>query len=188
MFVFKFLRFTALIALEVLRLALKPIPAKPAIAATPEPPTIDLTPDQIEAIQVAEQTANQIQAIPVFTPEPAPAKIVSWTELPPVTELPEVPEIPALEATPTGWASIEAGDEISEVPAIPAPAVAVSNKKSTTRGKLVEQHLEKAWDEGFRTYDQLMNYVELATGKACSKKVIAAWKKSRQANTEAVAA
>jgi hypothetical protein len=77
--------------------------------------------------------------------------------------------------------------EVPEVPELPQRKTKASSKR-TPRGQLVEQHLNQAWENGFRTYEQLMNYIELATGKSCSKSVSPAWKKSREASTEATAA
>ncbi len=51
----------------------------------------------------------------------------------------------------------------------------------------MEGLLDEAWQQGLRTYAQLMKYIELQTGKACSKRVVSAWKKARQL-TEAEAA
>lgn len=157
-------------------------PVKPALTAAPTKsaaPTIDLTPDQVEQIAVAEGVAKiqalHFEAAPIVTPDPAPVKIVSWTKLPEavlvaaVPEIVDVVEIPTQDVTPS---PVTAGCE--------APA-------ALTRGQLVEGLLDEAWQQGLRTYAQLMKYIELQTGKACSKRVVSAWKKSRQ-RTEAEAA
>lgn len=157
-------------------------PAKPALIAAPTKsaaPTIDLTPDQVEQITVAEGVAK-IQALhfaatPIVTPDPAPVKIVSWTELPKPVPVAAVPEILAVADVPA--------QDIS-----PSPVTADREAPSAlTRGQLVEGLLDEAWQQGLRTYAQLMKYIELQTGKACSKRVVSAWKKSRQL-TEAEAA
>jgi len=56
------------------------------------------------------------------------------------------------------------------------------------RVAIVEALLDEAWQQGLRTYAQLIKYVELQTGKGCSKKTVSAWKKSRQLDRVDIAA
>jgi hypothetical protein len=158
-------------------------PARPALPTAPTKsaaPPIDLTPDQVEQITVAEGVvkiqALQFAATPVIAPafggeplsrtDPAPVKIVSWTELPEA--------VPGADS-PAQDVSLSSVSADCETPA------------ALTRGQLVEGLLDEAWQQGLRTYAQLMKYIELQTGTACSKRVVSAWKKSRQ-RTEAEAA
>lgn len=157
-------------------------PAKPALTAAPTKsadPTIDLTPDQVEQISVAEGVAKiqalHFEAAPIVTPDPAPVKIVSWTELPKAVPDAAVPEFLDGVELPNHDVSQSPVTADREAPA------------ALTRGQLVEGLLDEAWQQGLRTYAQLMKYIELQTGKACSKRVVSAWKKSRQL-TEAEAA
>ncbi len=150
-----------------------------------------LTPTEQEIIKQAEQALQQsepqcqaviqsIQASPVICPDPEP---ITFLEIPELLEVSPAP----LPVEATNIEAIATVTEISEVPELPQPTAKASSKKASSRGQLVEQHLNQAWADGFRTYEQLMNYVELATGKACSKKVISAWKKARKLD-EATAA
>lgn len=157
-------------------------PAKPALTAAPTKsaaPTLDLTPDQVEQIAVAEEVAKiqalQFEATPIVAPDPAPVKIVSWTKLPEAVPIAAVPDTLNVADSPAQGISPSPVPAGCEVPA------------ALTRGQLVEGLLDEAWQQGLRTYAQLMKYIELQTGKACSKRVVSAWKKSRQ-RTEAEAA
>jgi hypothetical protein len=157
-------------------------PARPALTAAPTKsaaPTLDLTPDQVEQMAVAEDIARiqavHVEATPIVAPDSAPVKIVSWTELPKPVPAVAVPEILAVADIPA--------QDISQ-PITPADREAPA---ALTRGQLVEGLLDEGWQQGLRTYAQLMKYIELQTGTACSKRVVSAWKKSRQ-RTEAEAA
>lgn len=163
-------------------------------------PEQSLSPTEKEIIARAEESfrlietrsqavLERIRETPVISPAPAPVKLVKVPEIlevsapAPITEfleVPEVPEIPEILATveplqneepaPEGWAVIEVG---TEQPSAASPA-------KINRKQLVEGLLDEAWQQGLRTYAQLMKYVELQTGKSCSKRVVSAWKQSRQ--------
>lgn len=134
-----------------------------------------LSPVEFEAIQIAE-------AHPVIAPEPVPASLVvvpAWEELEALITTPEQKTIPAryaldygimtdaeqaaIHEAPEGWGAIEADD---------APSV--------DRKTLILASLDEAWSQGLRTYAQLIKYVELQTGKGCSKRVVSDWKKVRK--------
>ncbi|NJL56515.1 hypothetical protein HC928_16085 [bacterium] len=55
------------------------------------------------------------------------------------------------------------------------------------RGLLVQALLDEAYAQGLRTYPQLIKYVELATGKGCSRRAVATWKASRKLAEESAA-
>lgn len=134
---------------------------RPTIAlVTPE-----LSPNEKEIIARAEESfqliETQSQAVleriretPVISPAPDPVTLV------------EVPEILEVLEVPTISDQAEAEQPPAEV--------------ATNRKQLVEGLLDEAWQQGLRTYAQLMKYIELQTGKSCSKRVISGWKQSRQ--------
>jgi hypothetical protein len=62
------------------------------------------------------------------------------------------------------------------LPALPANAPA---SVAGDRHTLVQGLLDEAWAQGLRTYPQLIKYIELQTGTACSRRAIANWKKAR---------
>jgi hypothetical protein len=140
-----------------------------------------LTPAEQAIIAQAEQTLRQTEAQAIRSSEvPEVPEVSEIPTAPEVSEVPtahisEVPEVPARatvpiaaeETTPTGWASIEAGEE--QTPA------------KVDRKSLVEALLDEACQQGLTTYAQLIDYVKSKTGKGCSKRVIADWKKSREA-------
>lgn len=47
------------------------------------------------------------------------------------------------------------------------------------RAALVEALLDEAWFQGLTTYPQLISYVKTHSGKSCSKRAIANWKRKR---------
>jgi hypothetical protein len=48
-----------------------------------------------------------------------------------------------------------------------------------TRGQLIEALLDEAYAQGITTYPKLIAYITEQTGTGCSRRAIAAWKKSR---------
>lgn len=52
-------------------------------------------------------------------------------------------------------------------------------KPQPDRITLVQALLDEAWSMGLTTYPKLIAYVKRHTGKGCSKRAIAQWKKSR---------
>jgi hypothetical protein len=161
-------------------------PKQPAIAPARRPfvdkpmQTVQLTPDQTEAISVAETVSLQMTS-PDFEATPIPVEsqpigpTASIAEVLEISENPEVPEILAV---------IEPlQEELTPTEAEQFPAVSPSDRKS-----VVEGLLDEAWQQGLTTYAQLIGYVETHTGKGCSKRVISAWKKARKLDEVAAAA
>jgi hypothetical protein len=162
-------------------------PKQPAIAPARRPfvdkpmQTVQLTPDQTEAIAVAETVSLQMvspgfEATPISVesqPIEPTTVIAEVPEIPKLLEIPEVPEILAVAPLQKEPTSTEAEQSSAASP---------SDRKS-----VVEGLLDEAWQQGLTTYAQLIGYVEAHTGKGCSKRVISAWKKARKLD-EAVAA
>lgn len=133
-----------------------PLPALPP-ADKPQ----SLTSGQQEQLQVAEITATSIVNNDHCQIFDIPDRFIGYEDVPlwaMTTEIVELPAIPEV-------------TELGDVPSTPAA--------NLSRGELVQSLLDEAWSQGLRTYAQLMKYVELQTGTACSKKVVSAWKKSR---------
>ncbi|MDX2241414.1 MAG: hypothetical protein NW224_12080 [Leptolyngbyaceae cyanobacterium bins.302] len=176
-----------LFALANALLAEIPPPKSQRISQNLITPEQALSPNERDIIARAEESfrllETQSQAVleriretPVISPAPAPVKLV---EVPEISEVPEILEMvepiqseePAPAATPHDpeqelfWETVD----------VPADPPAKINRK-----QLVEGLLDEAWQQGLRTYAQLMKYVELQTGQSCSKRVVSGWKQSRQ--------
>jgi hypothetical protein len=72
----------------------------------------------------------------------------------------------------------------AEVQPLEEPTVTVSSEVSKKkphwkRTEAVFRVLSEAWEFGAKTYTQLMAAVKEATGKGCSKRAIANWKRER---------
>jgi hypothetical protein len=108
-----------------------PMPPIPAAAAAP-PRTVDLSPNEVEILQVNEAVTDRLpdwgDEAPTATPEP----------------------IPRLKTVPAD------------------------------RNQTVFALLDEAYSIGYTTYPALIDYVEKHTGTGCSRRVIAAWKRSRK--------
>jgi len=177
-----------------------PPPKAQRLATEPITPEQPLTPTEREIIARAEQSLQALEAqsqavlarireSPVIVPAPAPIQLVDTANLPhfpaaTVAEFLEVPEVSevsgilatveptqATTATPEGWAVIEGGTEPSSA--------------NLNRTLVVEGLLDEAWQQGLRTYAQLIKYVELNTGKGCSKRAVSSWKRSRRLDSTA---
>jgi len=118
------------------------------------------------------------QITPAITPEPkltpSEQEIISQAEQVYEAQFLQAPEL--LEVP-------EILDSIESIPTAAAPPAAPTAK--TNRKQLTEGLLDEAWQQGHTTYAAMMGYVETHTGKGCSKRVIADWKKSRQLEREA---
>jgi hypothetical protein len=144
-----------------------------------------LTPGQEEQLEVAETVAEtvtesaitwglRIQPVaitPVIAPTPQTIAIADPWISPIQTE---TPTESAIQDIAPGLAPI------AEPPTVNFDSEAESQPKTPDRAQLVEALLDEAWAQGLRTYPQLIQYVETASGKGCSKRKIASWKKSRK--------
>jgi hypothetical protein len=170
-----------------------PLPVTPADAAQAEPaaeiPEVLEIPVAIAAPEVLEIPVSEVAEILEITeiqvPEsdiPTAGEPAVVLEVPVALEIAEVLEIPQSEI-PT------AGEPIATPEQIETTIVAANQAKTVEqlaqniimkRGDLVKSLLDEAWQQGYTTYANLAQYVEMHTGRACSKKVISAWKKERQ--------
>ena len=53
-------------------------------------------------------------------------------------------------------------------------------RRKSQRGKLVEELLDEASQEGAVTYDEFILFVKEKTGEGCSRRIVASWKKARK--------
>lgn len=153
-------------ALEIL---IRPIPAPRQLSPTPAAPP-SLTPAEREAIAVAEATLAAIEVprlAPIITPAPAHLDTSKWQPTAPyVTAEPVLPDL-----QDTSQLSYKTQDN---------PQDNHAELELSDRARLVEAALDEAWGNGLKTYPVLIKFVELKTGKGCSRRTIAAWKKSRK--------
>lgn len=164
----------------VLEALTRPIPApRPLPPAAPAAsPAPSLTPAEREAIAVAEASIRAMQ-VPqmrmLITPPPAPPKVADAQEI----KAPSIVEQTAVELP------IPAHSDTSKwqptAPYVTEPAHENTPElELSDRARLVEAALDEAWGNGLKTYPVLIKFVELKTGKGCSRRTIAAWKKSRK--------
>lgn len=113
-------------------------------AATSPASTIDLTPEQIERVTVADTVADTVAVAVVNRSSCA----VTAEVLPELS--PDVPNDAQLE-----------------------------KNLNLNRNQTVQALLDEAWSLGHSTYPALIQYITTQTGKGCSRKTIAAWKKER---------
>jgi hypothetical protein len=132
------------------------------------------------------------KALPVGKPMPALAKRpVDVLSIPFPDDL-TATEMESIQvAEQTSAAMIPSSDTITDLQQMfdsqPAPSDDL-NLSQTNRTALVEALLDEAWQQGLRTYPQLMKYVELQSGTGCSRRAIARWKTARNLTDEAQAA
>lgn len=157
-----FFRNTLNSILSFLDAVLPPLPTLVLKSAAPEPaPAAEPNLSYIGIYPVGSHAAMYIH-----TPEQEPEAIAEL-----VIHLPPSPT-PAIEAIQASLTQVNA-DVLTLAP---------------SRALVVEALLDEAWQQGLRTYAQLIKYVELQTGKGCSKKTVSAWKKSRQLDRVDIAA
>lgn len=127
--------------------------------------------------RVMQRRRNRIKLLPA-APEPIePALLPAEIEAIQVAEQVAVPPILfALAAQPL-LEPVGAVDDATEPDIQPVPQNADSAEPD--RLSLVLQLLDEGHGRGFKTYAQLIGYVKEQTGKGCSKRVVADWKRSR---------
>jgi hypothetical protein len=114
--------------------------------------------------------------------------LVTWVErLPLPQDRPALPPPPAAIAAPPP-AAIEQPPEhepsfcpisVEEVVQFEAAPAAEPAPAAKTRAEVVQAELDTAWGHGWRTYAELIKYVETSTGTGTSKRVVAAWKRAK---------
>jgi hypothetical protein len=137
--------------------------AKPALAHRSEP-IKSAVPQPIAPLQPSGNVAVIAAWTEPAANEPEPVSLESL-EMPNADLEPITPEFLALISEPATEAILQT-EEAAAPPKL-------------SRGELVQSLLDEAWQQGFTTYKNLAQYVELQSGTACSKKVISAWKKER---------
>lgn len=156
-----FFRNTLNSILSFLDAVLPPLPALVLKSAAPEPAA------EPNLSYIGIYPVGSHAAMYIHTPEQEPEAIAEL-----VIHLPPSPT-PAIEAIQASLTQVNA-DVLTLAP---------------SRALVVEALLDEAWQQGLRTYAQLIKYVQLASGQGCSKKTVSAWKKSRKLDqVEAVAA
>jgi hypothetical protein len=146
-------------------LRIQPVAITPVIAPTPQ--TIAIADPWISPIQTETPTESAIQDIAPGLAPIAEPPTVNFDST-------ETPTESAIQDIAPGLAPI------AEPPTVNFDSEAESQPKTPDRAQLVEALLDEAWAQGLRTYPQLIQYVETASGKGCSKRKIASWKKSRK--------
>lgn len=172
---------------------------KPATTPIPVyaiPPTVKPLPSlsmlDLEAIRVGEMTA-QAMVTPTIAATPTPTiappssetvvpSAISSTSASPIAPLASNPVEPAIAATPTPKIAAEElpaetaePTESAPEPTEPSPfdfPLEDEPPPQIDRATLVEALLDEACFQGIRTYPQLIQYVELQTGKGCSRRTI----------------
>ncbi|OLP20090.1 hypothetical protein BST81_02305 [Leptolyngbya sp. 'hensonii'] len=118
---------------------------------------------------------------PALGEAPAAAAVVTVAAVP----IEDTSEQPAPEATDLQAVVVSIGTVAGEDAALEVglptalPETGTIGASVPNRRVQVESLLDAAWEQGLRTYPQLLRYVELSTGEACSRKTIANWKKQR---------
>jgi hypothetical protein len=122
------------------------------LVAAPPIQTIDLLPAEVElSVEEPEQPANTVVELVLLpVPNPLPAAVAPGS-----TRLPD-------------WGDAEPMPPVS--PVQPTP----------DRNQMVIALLDEAYAQGHTTYADLIGYVRAQTGTGCSRRVVAAWKKTRK--------
>lgn len=130
-----------------------------------------LRPIPIEAIEVSAVAISPSEAalLPIHEPVPPPTTRATVEPIlfPQVTEQPIAP--------------VRFTDPPFPV-VVPQPLLEPIHSpepSEMSRTTLVTRLLDEAWGQGYTTYPDLIGYVKQQSGTGCSKRFVAAWKRSR---------
>ncbi|HEY9661029.1 MAG TPA: hypothetical protein V6C65_21450 [Allocoleopsis sp.] len=125
----------------------------------------------IEAIEVSAVAISPSEEAsrPIHEPVPPPPPSTTVESIP----FPQVTEQPI---TPVRFTDPPFPAVVTQPSLEPIHSPEPSEMSRTT---LVTRLLDEAWGQGYTTYPDLIGYVKQQSGTGCSKRFVAAWKRSR---------